>query len=158
MNKILLKSLSFGLTSGIITTLGFIISFYFATQSKILIIGGIITIAVADSFSDALGMHLSVESENKYSTKEIWITTLITFASKALFTLTFIVPFILFADDTALIVCVLWAFLILILLSYILAKKQNKNPLHIIFEHVLISVFVIFATYFIGMWINRTFI
>ena len=55
--------MSFGLTSGIITTLGLIVGLHSGTHSKLAVIGGILTIAMADAFSDALGIHVSEESE-----------------------------------------------------------------------------------------------
>jgi hypothetical protein len=51
--------LSFGLTSGLITTLGLMIGLNSGTNSKLVVIGGILTIAVADSLSDSLGIHIS---------------------------------------------------------------------------------------------------
>ena len=50
---------TFGVTSGIITTLGLIVGLHSGTHSKIIILGGIIVIAIADAFSDALGIHIS---------------------------------------------------------------------------------------------------
>ena len=55
---------SFGLTSGIITTLGLMIGLNSSTNSSIVVIGGILTIAIADSLSDAIGIHIAEESEN----------------------------------------------------------------------------------------------
>jgi len=43
---------SFGLTSGIITTLGLMVGLYSSTNSQLVVIGGILTIAIADSLSD----------------------------------------------------------------------------------------------------------
>jgi len=65
------KGFSFGLTSGIITTLGLIVGLHSGTHSALVIIGGILVIAVADAMSDALGIHVSEEFENKHSAKEI---------------------------------------------------------------------------------------
>ena len=62
MKNSLKKGYSFGLTSGIITTLGLIVGLNSSTGSKLVVIGGIITIAIADAMSDALGMHISQES------------------------------------------------------------------------------------------------
>ena len=53
----------FGLTSGIITTIGLMAGLYSSTNSKF-VVGGILTIAVADAFSDALGIHISEESKH----------------------------------------------------------------------------------------------
>jgi cytochrome c biogenesis protein CcdA len=89
MNHQLKIGLSFGLTSAIITTLGLMIGLISGTESKIVVIGGILTIAIADAFSDALGIHLSEESESKHTRKEIWEATLATFFFKAMFGLSF---------------------------------------------------------------------
>ncbi|MCW1309363.1 MAG: hypothetical protein QXP04_01585, partial [Candidatus Nanoarchaeia archaeon] len=70
------KGFSFGLVSGIITTLGLIVGLHSGTHSKLAVLGGIMTIAVADAFSDALGVHISEESEIKHSTREIWTSTI----------------------------------------------------------------------------------
>src|SRR3989338_1222919 len=85
----------FGSTSGIITTLGLIIGLNSGTHSKITIIGGVLTIAIADSFSDALGIHISEESENVHTSKEIWMATFSTFFFKFAFALTFLVPLLI---------------------------------------------------------------
>ncbi|MBW1641510.1 MAG: VIT1/CCC1 transporter family protein, partial [Deltaproteobacteria bacterium] len=72
MKRSLRKGISFGLTSGTITTLGLMVGLHSGTHSRMVVIGGILTIAVADAFSDALGIHISAESENECSPKEIW--------------------------------------------------------------------------------------
>jgi len=55
---------SFGLTSGVITTLRLMMGLYSGTHSRLTVIAGILTIALADSLFDAAGIHLSEESEN----------------------------------------------------------------------------------------------
>jgi hypothetical protein len=49
----------FGLPPGVITTLGLIVWLHAGTQSTVTVIGGVLTIAVADACSDALGIHIS---------------------------------------------------------------------------------------------------
>jgi len=144
---------SFGSTSGIITTLGLMVGLHSGTHSKIVIIGGILTIAIADAFSDALGIHISEESENKHTTKEIWESTIMTFLSKFFFALTFLVPVLLFNLSTAIIVSIIWGLALISLLSYRMGREQNTNPLPIVGEHLLITIIVIAITHFIGDWI-----
>ena len=62
----------FGLTSGIITTLGLIVGLHASTYSQIVVIGGIFTIAIADAASDAHGIYISEESEGKHTIIEMW--------------------------------------------------------------------------------------
>jgi len=85
------KGVSFGLVSGIITTLGLIVGLHSSTHSGLIVIGGILVIAIADSLSDALGIHISEEAEHKHSVGEIWESTAATFLSKFLFTFTFLI-------------------------------------------------------------------
>ncbi|MFC2149664.1 VIT1/CCC1 transporter family protein [Candidatus Auribacterota bacterium] len=149
--------ISFGITSGIITTLGLMIGLNAGTHSKLVVIGGILTIAIADAFSDALGIHISEESENKHTSKEIWVSTISTFLSKFLFALTFIVPVLLFALTTAIIVSIAWGLLMLSLLSYRIAREENTKSWKVVAEHLVIAVVVIILTHFTGVWIGRSF-
>ncbi len=149
--------LSFGLTSGTITTLGLMVGLYSGTHSKLVVIGGILTIAIADAFSDALGIHVSEESEGKHTEKEIWLSTISTFFSKFLFALTFIIPVLLFELLIAIIVSIIWGLLLLGIFSFKIAKDQNAAPWKVIGEHLLIAIIVIIATYYLGAWINLVF-
>ena len=63
------KGLGFGLTSGIITTLGMMVGLHSSTHSDKVVIGGILIIAVADAMSDALGIHISEETDARKSKK-----------------------------------------------------------------------------------------
>ncbi len=157
MNHSMKIGLCFGLTSGIITTLGLMIGLYSGTHSKLVVLGGILTIAIADAFSDALGIHISEESENTHTTKEIWQSTIATFLSKFLFALTFIIPLILLELDTAIIVSVIWGLSVLSILSYSLAREQKAKPWKVIGEHLIIALIVIILTHYAGDWISKAF-
>lgn len=149
--------LSFGLTSGIITTLGLMVGLYSGTHSRLAVIGGILTIAIADAFSDALGIHISEESQKGQRHKAVWEATVATFFSKFLFALTFVVPVLLFELLTAVIVAVVWGFLLLVILNYYLARKNQHSTWKMIFEHLLIAIVVIIITHFVGLWIGTMF-
>lgn len=128
------------------------------TRSRIAVIGAILTIAIADAFSDALGIHISEESENKHTTREIWESTISTFLSKLIFAMTFIVPVLFLKLDLAIIISILWGLFLLSLFSYYLAKEQNVNVWKVILEHLFIAIVVIAATYSVGMWIRSIFV
>ncbi len=144
---------SFGSTSGIITTLGLMVGLHSGTHSKIVVIGGILTIAIADAFSDALGIHMSEESENKHSQREIWESTIMTFLAKFFFAITFLVPVLIFQLSTAIIVSVIWGLTLITILSYRMGREQNANPVSIVGEHLLIAIVVIILTHLLGDWI-----
>ncbi len=146
---------TFGLTSGVITTLGLMVGLHSGTHSRLIVIGGIVTIAVADAFSDALGIHISEEAENLHTARQIWVSTIATFASKFFFSLTFVIPVIFLALPTAIVVSLAWGFSVLTVLSYLLARVQGNRPWKVIGEHLLIASVVIATTHYIGDWIGH---
>jgi len=148
---------SFGLTSAIITTLGLMVGLHSGTHSKLVVIGGVLTIAIADAFSDALGIHISEESENKHTAREIWESTIATFLSKLVFALTFIIPVLLFQLTTAIIVCVVFGLSLLGLFSFYIAKEQKVKPGKVVIEHLVIALVVIIITHYAGDWISSAF-
>jgi len=147
----------FGVASGVVTTLGLMVGLNAGTHSRLAVIGGILTIAIADAFSDALGIHMSEESENVHTQKEIWTTTLFTFLSKFIFGMTFLVPVLLFELNTAVMVSIAWGLFLLLIFSFYVARKEGINSLHVAGEHLLIAIAVIYITNFIGSWIATTF-
>ena len=148
---------SFGLTSGIITTLGLMVGLHSGTHSKLVVISGILTIAIADAFSDAMGIHISEESEDKHTSKEIWLSTISTFLTKLCFALTFAVPVLLFELLTAVVISIVWGLLMLSVFSFFIAKEQKKNPRQVVAEHLIIALVVITIAHYIGDWVALTF-
>jgi len=146
---------SFGLTSGIITTLGLMVGLHSGTHSKLAVLGGILTIAIADAFSDALGIHITEESENIHNVKEIWESTVSTFFSKLVFALTFVIPVLLFELTTAIVISVIWGLTILSILSFRMGREQERKTWIVVAEHLAIALVVITITHFVGDWIAK---
>ena len=146
-------NITFGLTSAVITTLGLMVGLHSGTHSKTVVVVGILIIAIADAFSDALGIHVSEESENTHTLKEIWASTIATFLAKFLFALTFAVPVIALPLWTAIIVSLLWGLTLLTVLSYTMAKSKGEAPWKIVTQHVLIALAVIGITHWVGDWV-----
>ena len=155
MENSLRTGITFGLTSAVITTLGLMIGLHSGTNSKIVVLAGILTIAIADAFSDALGIHISKEAENTQTTKQIWVATISTFLAKFLFAMTFVVPVLLFTLSTAIVMSLIWGLSILTILSYVIAKSQNEPPWKIVGEHLMIAIVVIGITHWVGDWIGK---
>jgi len=151
------KGYSFGLTSGIITTIGLMVGLYSSTHSKLVVLGGILTIAIADAFSDALGIHMAEESQKQNTTKQIWESTFATFISKLVFAMIFIIPVLLFELSTAIIISIIFGLFLLSALSYFMAKNKKTNPTKVIIEHLVVAIIVILATYYLGNLITYFF-
>ena len=119
--------LSFGLMSGAITTLGLIVGLAAGTQSRLAVIGGIVTIAIADALSDALGIHVAEDAENVHSEREIWAATGATFVAMLIVASSFLIPVLLFDLVTAVAVSVAWGITVVTLLSFQIARTQGAK-------------------------------
>lgn len=146
--------ISFGVTSGIITTIGLLVGLSAGTHSRTAVLAGILTIAVADSLSDALGIHISEENEGIHSRREIWSAAAATFLSKFIMALTFAIPVMLLPLDTAAIVAIAWGAVSLTLLSIQTARRHGVSPRPIVLEHLGVATLVVIAAYLLGFAIQ----
>ena len=80
-----------------------------------------------------------------------------TFVTKFVFSISFAIPLLLLPLGPAVVVSVAWGLLVIVLLSYFLAKSQGESPLSIIGEHLFIAVLVLVLSHYIGVWVAATF-
>ncbi len=146
--------ISFGLTSGVITTLGLMVGLHSGTHSRAIVISGILTIAIADAMSDALGIHVSEESRNSSPRREVWEATLATFMAKFVIAMTFVVPVAVGPLDRAIVISVAWGLFLLTILSFFVARVQTIQPWKVIGEHLLIALCVVAITHAVGDWVQ----
>jgi hypothetical protein len=151
-----LKGMSFGLTSSTITNLGLVIGLDASTHMKLAVIGAIFVVAIADGLSDALSMHISEESENHHTPREIWDATFATFFAKFFVTLTFAVPLLLLPIDTATIIAAAWGLTLIGVLSYYIGKKSGEGN-KVITEHIFIAMVVIVLSKVVGTLVGYWF-
>jgi VIT1/CCC1 family predicted Fe2+/Mn2+ transporter len=142
----------FGLTSGVITTVGLMVGLNAGTHSRIAVVGGILTVAVADALSDALGIHLAEESRVAATTRHVWEATLSTFLAKLITAGTFVIPVLFFELRTSILVSIVWGLLVLTALSTVLARQQGVAPWKAVGEHVLVAISVVTISYYVGLW------
>jgi len=147
----------FGATSGVITTIGLIVGLHAGTQSLVAVLGGILVVAVADAMSDAMGIHVAQEADPESTNDHIWAATIWTFVTKLVVALSFALPLLWLPLQTAVMVCVSWGLIVITLLSAYLARVQRVNPLHVITEHLVITIVVVTVSYFIGIWVRTAF-
>jgi VIT1/CCC1 family predicted Fe2+/Mn2+ transporter len=149
--------IAFGLTSGVITTLGLLVGLSAGTSSRAAVLGGIFTIAVADAFSDALGIHVSEESEGIHTARQVWTATLATFLAKFLTALTFAVPVLLLSLPAAVLACVVWGAVTLTALSIDVARRQSTPALPLAAEHLGVATLVVIAAHLVGLGVAGIF-
>lgn len=126
MRESLKSGVSFGITSGIITTLGIILGLNASTHSKLAVIGGIISIATADGLSEAMGMHIAKKSESKHM-KYVWESTFALLIAKFLMTMTFAIAVLLLELSTGIAVNIVYGLALLVILSYFVSNKKKRR-------------------------------
>lgn len=151
------KGLSYGVASGVVTTLGLLIGLTGSEASKNTIIAGILTIAFADALSDSLGMHISEESNKQSTKRQIWRATIATAIGKMVFGLSFVIPIIIMPIMQGIIADIIWGAIALSILSYIIAKNNKEKISSVLIEHVGIALIVIVGSFFIGKLIDLVF-
>ena len=158
MKKSYKTGISFGLVSGVLTTLGLLIGLAVSTQSKAAVIGGILTIAIADALSDSFGVHLSQESSGENTQKQVWEATFATFISKFLFALTFLIPISFFSIKLALVVSVVWGLILISVLSLVITddgEDSKGKKLSVLAEHLSLFLLVVVLSYLVGFFIEK---
>ncbi len=157
MRDVVKSGVSFGLSSGVITTLGLLVGLWASTDNKLVVIGGVLMIAIADSFSDALGIHLSKESIKGNNKKYIWDATISTFFTKFFIASSFLALLFLFDLRMAIIVSVIYGFVLIGIFSWWLAKERGEPVWKGMLEHLFIGFVVVVITYVVGHFVGRFF-
>ncbi|KKR80861.1 MAG: hypothetical protein UU26_C0009G0047 [Candidatus Daviesbacteria bacterium GW2011_GWC1_40_9] len=121
--------LSFGLTSGVIATLGLMVGLYSTTQ----------------------------ETDSKYSLKEVWQASGATLLFKFLFALIFVIPVLTLSLSTAIWTKVILGLTFLNIFSVFLAKQRGEKVLGVVLEHSAIAILVIIASGLVGSLISQIF-
>jgi VIT1/CCC1 family predicted Fe2+/Mn2+ transporter len=154
IDKPIKRGICYGVTSGVITVLGLLIGLFSSTDSKHVVLAGVLTVALADALSDGVGMRVSEESDNIHNKKTIWEATLSTTFAKMLLGLTFVLPILLLPLTVSVIVALVWGLTVIAILSYIIAKQNKEKAVLVVIEHVGITILVVALSYFVGLAIE----
>lgn len=150
MRKSFTKGISFGITTAVITTLGIMVGLDASTKSKMVVAIGVLLIVISDALSDSVAMHISEEAELEHTQKQVWESTAATLAAKIGIGFSFLIPILLTSLSVAVIVNLVWGFMLITVLSYFIGKHENIKTYKVVAEHLAITTAVILITYFIG--------
>jgi predicted adenylyl cyclase CyaB len=135
--------LAFGITSGILTTVGVLVGVNSATSDRLSVIAAIVAIAIADSCSDAFGMYMAKVSERGVAAGQALRYALATLAGKAFLPLTFLVPLLFLPLATAVWVNLVWGALALALLSAEQAVVEQQSVLWRVARNLALALFIV---------------
>jgi adenylate cyclase class IV len=150
--------LAFGITSGILTTLGVLVGVKSATEARLSVIASVAAIAVADSCSDAFGMYMAKVSQRGVAPREALRHALATFAGKAFLPITFVVPLLALPLNAAIAVDLAWGALALALLSAEQAVVEQRSIARRIARNLAVAAVIVVNTWLIGSlvaWIKE---
>jgi len=154
-NKSYEKGFGFGLTSGIVTTLGMMVGMMVGTGSKAAVIGAILLIAFGDSLSDAFAMHIAEESTTtERGGEHVWKATISTLVFKVFFGIIFIIPVLTMPLVPAIVLSIIVGAILISIFSFYFAMKQNERPIHVVFEHLVMMTVVLVLTFGIGKLVD----
>lgn len=151
-----LSNFSFGAVSAVITCLALITSFDINDKSKLIVIGSLSVVALADNISDTLGIHIYQEGEFS-SFRKVWKVTLSNFIARLCVILMFMLFVFILPPMLAVACSILYGFLILTGISYLVAQKRHVAPKPIIVEHIVIALLVLglskYIAFLIKVWL-----
>ena len=144
-----LENYILGTSAAIITNVSLIVGLGSAGASKKAILGGLLTVALADNISDSLGIHWYKQSEG-CGERLSSLATALNFLSRLLVSFSFIAIIVICSIPQAMIVGIVWACVLLIVVSYLLTRSHAGNSGVEILKHVLIAVLVIVLSRCVG--------
>lgn len=147
--------LAFGITSGILTTVGLLTGVNSATSSRLSVIASIAVIAMADSLSDAYGMYMSKISERGNSRTAAMRYALGTLAGKFFFPFTFILPILLLPLQTGVWIDLAWGAIALALLSAENAIVYQRPVKRVVLRNLGLAALIVIASEATGSLIGK---
>lgn len=153
MKTAIKKGFGFGLTSGIITTLGMMIGLNMVTHSKVAVLAGILVIAITDALSDAVAIFMADETSS-HKEVSIWQESISLFISKLVVGFTFALPVIFLDLNLAVSASVIYGLVLLLALSYFIAKNDRHPILKLVISHLLVAILVIIISAIVGYYVE----
>lgn len=150
-----LEKVAFGMSSAVMTVLGIIIGLISANQPLNAVIGGIASVALADSMADALGVYTAKRSERGSSPKIALKSGLYTFWSKLIFSSSFLLWFFIFPLQVSVMVSMAWAFVILVFINFLISYAQDEPILTNILKNVGLACIIVLASFLVGNWASK---
>jgi VIT1/CCC1 family predicted Fe2+/Mn2+ transporter len=144
-----MRNYIFGSSAAIITDVSLIVGLGSAKAGKGPILAGLLTIAVADNISDSLGIHLYKESEG-YDQRLSLLSTTLNFLSRLLISFTFIAIVLWLPMAQAVYVGLVWGLLLVVIISYLISRRNRDNPIKEMVIHVLIAAVVVALSRWLG--------
>ena len=153
------QGLFFGLNSGVLTTLGVICGLVQADISKYILIISVLSLAIADSTSEAYGLYVSKKAEivDDHSNNPL-LSSISLYVMKFVIVASFLLP-LLFTNNLwlykSMIWPITWGATLLLFLDFNLSTIRKENILNYLVPHVVLVFLIVVSTKYFGRRINK---
>lgn len=147
------RKFSYGASSAIVTSMALIVGLDAATANAAAIVSGLLIVAFADNLTDSLSIHIYQESEHLAS-RQAFRATVTNFATRLAVSVSFVGIVLLLPGPAAVIAALSWGFVLLVGLTYLLARERQVAVLPEIGKHVALAIGVLLASRGIAAWIS----
>jgi VIT1/CCC1 family predicted Fe2+/Mn2+ transporter len=137
-----LSRISFGSTAAIVTSMALVTGLNAIGASRSTTVTALLIAALADNLTDALSIHVYQESE-RLEQREAFIGTLYNFAARLLGCLTFVGLVAVLPSDAMVPASIIWGTLLLMALTYLLARERQVSVAAEIIKHLLAATAVL---------------
>lgn len=138
---------SFGATSAVTSSLALMVGLSQLGVSGIGMIGALLVIGIADNIADSLGVHVYSESKSRDYTAVDTVTNYLTRLGITAILIAFVIflpmPYAIMASVTV-------GLVVIVTLSYLIAKAHKLNPHLTVAEHLVVAVLVLAVSLLIG--------
>jgi len=148
-----LRWISFGSPSAIVTSMALIVGLDTATAPRATVLASLAIIGIADNLSDSLSVHIYQESE-RLMQGEAFRTTIANYLARLTVAMSFFLMFLVLPATTAVYISIAWGFLLLSVLSWLLAKVRQVSPLSEIAKHTAVAALVVAVSKVMGLLIR----
>ena len=145
--------ISFGGTAAVVTSMALISGLSAADATKPIIVSALLIAAFADNLTDALSIHIFQESE-QLDQKNAFNGTITNFVTRLLLSISFVLLVGLFPLEHVAKVSIVWGMLLLVILTYLVARERKVKPLREVVKYLLVASAVIIVSTLIPNWIG----
>jgi len=159
MNSSLRQGIFFGANSGVLTTTGLITCLVQTNITKNYLIISIMSLAIADSISEAYGMYISKKAKDIEDDSQNPIYALVgLLIMKFVVVVSFLIPLI-FSNDLKyfknLYWTIGWGLFLILIIDYNISTLREESFLSYIIPHTLILFMIVYLTQLFGKRINK---
>jgi len=154
-SKAFRQGISFGVVSSAMTVLGISLGVWSSAGKLKSIVASIIGLSISNSLADAFSMYMSDRASGQ--TKKADVSSIVTASVEFLFPFLFLIPFLVFKLNTAVIINAIIGIILVATTGYYVSsinKRSEKQTLEDISLYIFITLIIMFLTYLGGILVK----